>query len=168
MAVPEQHSKGGIATKLGSHMKELRSLPSLGGYCSLGNRSLLDGVFWTGSASEKFNGPFRIEGEFNEAMLEKYIFNNGSQNKAEFYRHTFPSVFRDHPLVFIHGDFQRKNILLQSVGDTEHDVDLILLDWEFAGWYPAYWEYSKALFACGCGMTAGVYGSTGLLHQICI
>ena len=141
--------KEAIATKLGSILRELRSLPSPGGYCSLSNRPLLDNVFWTGSASEKIDGPFRTEGEFNEAMLEKYIFNNGSQNKAEFYKQTFPSIFRDHPPVFTHADFQRKNILLRSVGETEHDVDLVLLDWEFSGWYPAYWEYSKALYACG-------------------
>ena len=141
--------KEAIATKLGSLVKELRSLPSPGGYCSLNNRPLLDNVFWTGNTSAKFNGPFRNEEEFNEAMLEIYRFNSGSQNKADFYKQTFPFIFRDHPPVFTHGDFQRKNILLRSVGDTAHDVDLILLDWEFSGWYPTYWEYSKALFACG-------------------
>jgi thiamine kinase-like enzyme len=141
--------KEAIATKLGSFLKELRSLTSPGGYCNLGNRPLLDNVFWTGSGSQQISGPFRTEGEFNEAMVEKYIFNTGSQNKAEFYKQTFPSIFRDHPPVFTHGDIQRKNILLRSVGDTEPDVDLILLDWEASGWYPTYWEYSKTLFAWG-------------------
>jgi len=141
--------KDAVATKLRSLLKELRSLPSPGGYCSLGNRPLLDHVFWTGNASDKFDGPFDTEGEFNDALLNVYIFNNGSKIKAEFYKQTLPSVFCNHPPVFTHGDFQRKNMLLRSVGDTEHDVDLVFLDWEFAGWYPAYWEYSKALFSCG-------------------
>jgi aminoglycoside phosphotransferase (APT) family kinase protein len=136
-----------ITTKLASFLKELRSIPSPGRYCSLGNRPLLDAVFWTGSASEKFNGPFHTEAEFNNALLETYKFHNGSQNKAEFYKQTFPSILRDHPPIFTHGDFQRKNIILRSVGDTEHDVDLVLLDWEFSGWYPSYWEHSKTLFA---------------------
>jgi aminoglycoside phosphotransferase (APT) family kinase protein len=144
-----KRQKEAIAMKLGSFLKELRCLPSPGGYCSLGYRPLLDDVFWNGSASEKYNGPFRTEEEFNEAMIEKYLFNNGSQNKAEFYKQSFPAVFKNHPPVFTHGDFQRKNIVLRSVGDTERDVDLVFLDWEFAGWYPNYWEYSRALFACG-------------------
>ena len=37
--------KEAIATKLGSLLKGLRSLPSPGGYCSLSNRPLLDNVF---------------------------------------------------------------------------------------------------------------------------
>jgi hypothetical protein len=37
--------KEAIATKLGSLLRELRSLPSPGGYCSLSNRPLLDNVF---------------------------------------------------------------------------------------------------------------------------
>lgn len=141
--------KEAVVTKIRSLLKVLRSLPSPGGYCSLGNLPLLDDVFWTGSASQNFYGPFRTEGEFNEAMLGIYIFHNRPKNKAEFYKQTFPSIFRDNPPVFTHGDFQRKNILLRSVGDTEQDVDLIFLDWEFAGWYPTYWEYSKAVFSVG-------------------
>ena len=138
-----------IVTKLGSLFKQLRSLPSPGGYCSLDNRPLLDDFFWSGSSSEKFNGPFHTEGELNEAMIRKYIFDNGSKNKAEFYKQCLPSIFRDHPPVFTHGDLQRKNIVLRSIGNTEREVDVVLLDWEFAGWYPSYWEYARALFACG-------------------
>jgi Phosphotransferase enzyme family len=138
-----------ITSKLGLLLKELRSLPSPGGYCSLGNRPLQEAIFWTGSPSEKFNGPFRTEEEFNKAIVQMYIYNNGSTNKAEFYKQTLSSIFRDHPPIFTHGDFQRKNILLRSVGDTENDVDLIFLDWEFSGWYPAHWEHFKALLACG-------------------
>ena len=138
-----------VATKLGSLLKELRSLPSPGGYCSLGNRPLLDDFFWNGGESVKFTGPFDTEEDFNDAMLNIFIFNNSSWNKADFYEQTFPYIFRDHPTVFTHGDFEQKNILLRSVGDTENDVDLILVDWEFSGWYPSYWEYSKALLAYG-------------------
>jgi len=48
------------------------------GYCTIGNCPLLEAIFWTGNSSEKFNGPFRTEEEFNKAMLEIYIYNNGS------------------------------------------------------------------------------------------
>lgn len=138
-----------ITSKIRLLLKELRSLPSPGDYCSLGNRPLLDAIFWTGSPSDRFDGPFRTEEEFNKAILEMYIYNNGSPNKAEFYKQTLPSIFRNHPPIFTHADFQRKNILLRSVTGTENDVDLVLLDWEFSGWYPAYWEFFKSLLACG-------------------
>jgi hypothetical protein len=77
-----------IATKIRSVLKMLRSLPSPGGYCSLGNRSLLDHVFWAGSPPEKFYGPFRTG--FNEGILGTYVFSNGSKNKAEFYKQIVP------------------------------------------------------------------------------
>lgn len=141
--------KGAIIVKLAGYVKELRSLPSPGAYCSIGNRPLLDYLFWNADTPEKINGPFDTEEELNKSMLKKYMFNNGSRNKAEFYKERFPSILRDHPPRFTHGDFQRKNITLRSVGDAESDVDLVLLDWEFAGWYPSYWEYSRAVYACG-------------------
>ena len=29
------------------------------------------------------------------------------------------------------------------------DGSITIIDWEFAGWYPSYWEYARAIFACG-------------------
>jgi len=29
------------------------------------------------------------------------------------------------------------------------DLQLVIIDWEFASWYPSYWEYARAIFACG-------------------
>jgi aminoglycoside phosphotransferase len=42
------------------------------------------------------------------------------------------------PLVFTHGDLSSLNILAR--GD-----DIVgIIDWETAGWYPSYWEYTTA------------------------
>jgi thiamine kinase-like enzyme len=49
----------------------------------------------------------------------------------------------DHPPTFTHGDLQRKNIIVGK------DGRITIIDWEFAGWYPSYWEYARAIFACG-------------------
>lgn len=43
--------------------------------------------------------------------------------------------------VFTHGDLQAKNILLRAADGVP-----VLLDWECAGWYPSYWEYTNALW----------------------
>ncbi|KAM5534660.1 hypothetical protein V8D89_011672 [Ganoderma adspersum] len=41
----------------------------------------------------------------------------------------------DHPLVFTHGDLAPRNLILR-------DGVLWVVDWEQAGWYPAYLEYA--------------------------
>ncbi|KAF2684951.1 hypothetical protein K458DRAFT_442677 [Lentithecium fluviatile CBS 122367] len=38
------------------------------------------------------------------------------------------------PILFSHGDFAQHNILVKDGAVTG------LLDWEYAGWYPEYWE----------------------------
>lgn len=150
-----QTQKDATAIQLRASLDEMRKLQSPGGYCSLGKRPLLDNVFWTGNTVDTIAGPFEREAELNDAMIEKYIFNNLPRQKANFYKRAFPFVFHDHPPVFTHGDLQRKNILVRTVpcsGQSEearYKHEITIIDWEFAGWYPSYWEYSRTLFACG-------------------
>lgn len=42
------------------------------------------------------------------------------------------------PLLFTHGDLSSLNILARG------DEIVGIVDWETAGWYPAYWEYTSA------------------------
>ncbi|KAI5464362.1 kinase-like domain-containing protein [Mariannaea sp. PMI_226] len=42
------------------------------------------------------------------------------------------------PPVFTHGDLNPFNILVRG------DRIVAIIDWEFAGWYPCYWEYTSA------------------------
>ncbi|KAK2810352.1 hypothetical protein FQN50_003083 [Emmonsiellopsis sp. PD_5] len=154
-----QHDqKEAISKKLRAYWDQLRNLRSPGFYCSLNKRPLLDSIFWSDdSDSPPLNGPFENEDQLNAALIKKYTYNNLPVHKAELYQRALPSVLRDHPPTFTHGDFQRKNILLQRLSTTrgrrneevEGDFELTVLDWEFAGWYPSYWEYSRAVFACG-------------------
>jgi hypothetical protein len=139
-------------------MDELRRLPSPGYYSSIGRRGLLDGVFWT--CDEKWpdiSGPFETEADFNKAMRSKYLSTGQAPAKADFYKDAFPVVFQGHPPVFSHGDFQRKDIIVQRVlcvpnsaeGGSpettasqtlqEDSFKLTLFDWEFSGRYPVYW-----------------------------
>ncbi|KAF3937472.1 hypothetical protein ABW19_dt0210158 [Dactylella cylindrospora] len=41
------------------------------------------------------------------------------------------------PLVFVHHDLAPRNMLVDPFGN------LWLIDWDFAGWYPEYFEYAK-------------------------
>lgn len=45
----------------------------------------------------------------------------------------------DYPIVFTHGDISARNIMVRK-GRV-----VALLDWERAGWYPAYWDYVFAM-----------------------
>ncbi|KAG5981064.1 hypothetical protein E4U55_003338 [Claviceps digitariae] len=46
-----------------------------------------------------------------------------------------------HRIVFTHGDLNMRNILMRNGRFAG------FVDWEMAGWFPGYWEYTKAHFA---------------------
>lgn len=47
---------------------------------------------------------------------------------------------RQYRTCFTHGDVCPRNIIIRN-GDI-----VAIVDWQFAGWYPEYWEYTKAHF----------------------
>ncbi|CAG8962050.1 hypothetical protein HYFRA_00005092 [Hymenoscyphus fraxineus] len=167
----DKAQKNIICTKLRLTMDTLRKLPSPGGYCSIGKRPLEDCMFWSREDTDAdkeipvqfrssivgpLNGPFNTEEEVNSAMIKKYLFNNLPPGKAVFYERTLPQVLCDHPPVFTHGDLQRKNIIISRLPNVDEDgsmvdeeLEVVLLDWEVSGWYPSYWEHSRAMQGCG-------------------
>jgi hypothetical protein len=151
-------AKETLAIQLRTIFTELRQLASPGGYCSVGHRGLLDGLFWTDDVAQRFAGPFETEPDLNQAMVAKYVKDGLPKNKAEFYTRTFKEVLRNHSPVFTHGDFQRKNVMIRTSSNFPtnqegkqpyQELEIVIIDWEFAGWYPSYWEYARCVFACG-------------------
>ena len=146
-----------IVAKLRCLYEELRQIPSPGYFGSLGERHLLDEVFWTREEAPSINGPFKSEDALNEAMALKYIHDGRPTYKADFYRQSLSHVFRGHQPTFTHADCQRKNIIICKVAPGDRDLNadhrledeykVTIVDWEKAGWYPSYWEYSVALYA---------------------
>ncbi|KAL9127454.1 MAG: hypothetical protein Q9217_003671 [Psora testacea] len=150
----EQKSK--VISKLRDFFDELRKIPSPGYFGSLGKRPLLDEVFWTREKVSSINGPFETEPALNEAMAQKYQYDDRASHKADYYRQALPTVFQGHLPTFSHGDCQRKNIIirmpsLKGVSNVyqlvEGELEITMIDWEKAGWYPSYWEYSLAICA---------------------
>ncbi|KAF1848650.1 kinase-like protein [Cucurbitaria berberidis CBS 394.84] len=145
-------TKEAIATRLRSILNDMRKLPSPDQdypFCSVGRRGLPDGIFWTSDPAAPFAGPFKTEQELNEAMIAKYRQDGMSTERGNYYSRVFQQLFRDHPAVFTHGDLQRKNIMIRDLGDENKEPDIVLIDFEYSGWYPSYWEYSRAIYACG-------------------
>jgi hypothetical protein len=142
-------AKEAIASKLRLIFEQIRNVESPAGYCSLDCRGLTDGIFWTGDDAKPFAGPFGTESEFNAAIIGKCRESMLPKHKADFYTQVFASLLKGHPPVLTHGDFQRKNIMIRGPFNPEEDaeavgkseLDLVLVDWEFAGWSPSYWEY---------------------------
>jgi hypothetical protein len=144
--------KDSIMTTVRSYFYELRRLPPPDYYGSLGARRLLDEIFWTREAEPAINGPFASEDAINEAFARKYVYDGRPPFRAEFYRQCLPHVFHDHPPTFTHGDFQRKNIIIEGEVNeaglqTNKEMRVVFLDWEKSGWYPSYWEYCLAVCA---------------------
>ncbi|KIW14225.1 hypothetical protein PV08_07007 [Exophiala spinifera] len=85
-------------------------------------------------------GPFLSETDFN-----KFLLSNTISTTPTIYRTMLEDVLssRKHKIVFTHGDLSPTNIIVkegQIVG---------IIDWEFAGWYPEYWEsiqFFRALY----------------------
>ncbi len=142
----EPGDKEKIACQLRAYFNTLRDIPAPGYLGCVGEQPFEESIFWIppGEKSDlqrQISGPFKSEAELNTALVKKYLYNNGSTHKAKFYSRVFPSVLRDHTVVFTHGDLQNKNIIITD------DKSVVLVDWEAAGWYPEYWEYAFATVA---------------------
>ncbi|KAK3290932.1 kinase-like domain-containing protein [Chaetomium fimeti] len=74
-----------------------------------------------------FVGPFLNEHDFNETLrcgaVPEVVHHGG------------------HRMVFTHGDVNMRNVLVDDDGKLSGVVD-----WENAGWFPEYWDYTKAFF----------------------
>ncbi|KAL1984305.1 hypothetical protein VTN96DRAFT_9263 [Rasamsonia emersonii] len=78
-------------------------------------------------------GPFNQESDFNNHLVHKYV---GSTTREEI----APVHSRQHQSFFTHADFHPSNILIDR-GRLSG-----IIDWECAGYFPAYWEFTKAIY----------------------
>jgi hypothetical protein len=88
-----------------------------------------------------YAGPFESEEDFNEYLIRP-AWSGGFSSDTEYNdalnrAKTMGSL--PHRIVFTHGDLKHHNILVQGGKITG------FLDWESAGWYPEYWDFTTAL-----------------------
>ncbi|KAL8867550.1 MAG: hypothetical protein Q9174_005593 [Haloplaca sp. 1 TL-2023] len=146
-----------ILSKLRGILDNMRSLstPSPPFYGSVNRGPLPYFLFWTPEPQKDVNGPFVTEKEFCLGLVEKlrqiHADNNHHMSRVEWLRRHLPVSLTGHHPTFTHGDIQKKNIMVErrspKVLDNEDDFNLVVLDWEDAGWYPNYFEY----FLCYTG-----------------
>ncbi|PMD48095.1 kinase-like protein [Hyaloscypha variabilis F] len=100
-------------------------------------------------------GPFNSESEFNAGFIGRlraiWATNMRHSFKADFYERRLDTMLSGHEPVLSHSDLQRKNILVRRVQDQQNldstCFEVSVVDWEEAGWYPSYWEYSVLFIA---------------------
>ncbi|KAI9745362.1 MAG: hypothetical protein M4579_007657, partial [Chaenotheca gracillima] len=78
-------------------------------------------------------GPFEDEEAFNKGTVLDLLPGTPMVLREAFARR----LRTDHRLTFIHADIAQHNIMIHGGRITA------LLDWEYAGWFPEYWEYVK-------------------------
>jgi hypothetical protein len=96
-------------------------------------------------------------------MRSKFVYNNISPAKAEFYRREFPIILQCYAPITTHRDFQCRNIIIKRISpsvsvDASTGVErvsfnsdifhLAIIDWEDARWYP---DYEKTGIAVSAG-----------------
>jgi len=133
-----EESKTKLLTQLKGMIGELRRLQSPLSDICIGNVD--GGPFYEERLYSKDNlhGPFKTIREFH-----LHIRRGRSSEEGPWVDPEVNELFSLHekpwgPIVFTHGDLSSLNVLAR--GD---DISGII-DWETAGWFPSYWEYTTA------------------------
>lgn len=132
-------------------MKELRSIPAPGYIGSVDRQACADGIFWTTNRYDpqksSISGPFDSQDDMNKGILQQLaVVEQGGY--LEYLRQFISMALHDHKTFFAHGDLWPGNILVQwtSGGAGEKGtIQTKIIDWESAGWYPEYWDYSNTM-----------------------
>ena len=138
--------KAAIAKTLRTYFDELRQLQHPGYFGNLHHGPPLDDMFSATEGAQEVKSSFATEDELVACIIRVYELDGGERmaHRTEYYRHVLPGLLHGNGSpIFTHNDFQRKNIMVQP------DGALVIIDWQFASWYPTYWEYSTAIFANG-------------------
>ncbi|KAI0161773.1 hypothetical protein GGR52DRAFT_561098 [Hypoxylon sp. FL1284] len=121
-----------IATQLKDYIAQLRDIPRPAALDMAICNTVGEGCTDNRIRGGILVGPFPDEEAFSQIL-----------------RYSDDPARRGHEIVFTHADLNPRNILIDqtvlSDGTTSWDVTGIV-DWETAGFFPEYWDYTKAMF----------------------
>ncbi|KIW28369.1 uncharacterized protein PV07_08039 [Cladophialophora immunda] len=88
-------------------------------------------------------GPFETERELHDYLLSACS-SHGFESRADYDRTVVEArkilTTLPHRICFTHGDLHSLNILIDEHGSLSG-----FLDWDSAGWYPEYWEFTTIM-----------------------
>jgi hypothetical protein len=89
-------------------------------------------------------GPYESESEFNDYLLSTASDHSFASRELFEEKLSFARKMQSlrHAIVYTHGDLEHHNIMVYN-GHLSG-----FIDWESAGWYPEYWEFTTALRLC--------------------
>lgn len=80
--------------------------------------------------------PLTSDSELRDRIYERYLHFGGRRFESQ-----LPDMLpRSDHSVFTHADIAPRNIMVDEQGRITG-----ILDWEYAGWYPDYWEYAQIM-----------------------
>ncbi|QKX55273.1 uncharacterized protein TRUGW13939_02365 [Talaromyces rugulosus] len=82
--------------------------------------------------------PYKTEEDFKEGLVRAMRLSPNNSRVDHIAK--LVKALPKHEIVLTHSDIAPRNIIVRG----DHIVGI--LDWEMAGFYPAYWEYAKALY----------------------
>jgi hypothetical protein len=141
-AILSDDQKTNITLQLRQHMHELRRIPSPGYYGGIWEQPLRD-YYFRGVESEL--SAAQTTEEFWAFALWRCL-GLKLKNRSEFKLildtlwGCYQTIFRGHDPVFTHGNLSPGNIMLKEETGT-----VVIMNWEFSGWYPSFWEYCSAM-----------------------
>jgi aminoglycoside phosphotransferase (APT) family kinase protein len=146
--VLDTDEKSAVCGKLKDVFTAIRKIPIP--YGSVGKGPVPHHVFHSADTEPVICAPFDSGSKFNAALVRRlraiWAANEKHSFKADFYERNLDAMLKGHEPRFSHSDLQPKNILGRRVGQTgltSKCFEVALIDWEEAGWYPSYWEYSS-------------------------
>ncbi|CDO76607.1 hypothetical protein BN946_scf184868.g21 [Trametes cinnabarina] len=112
-------------------------------------------------------GPFASQRAFYDWRVSRFReIGNRHQPTAARIAQISQTMPCTHPIVFTHGDINRRNVLVRVHGNGPDDIEVTaILDWEQAGWRPIYWESFKWLFEDGSTPGWAEFGTTQIGAQ---
>ncbi|KAF8523626.1 kinase-like domain-containing protein [Gautieria morchelliformis] len=131
-------TKRRVVEQLKGYLGQLRALkpPVEGAVASVTGGALQDG---SRVGLESF-GPFNTHDDFHQFLRGKGI-TMQTFEKMNGVDKTVYSHRQSYSTKFTHGDFAPRNIMAKRDGTIT-----AIIDWDSAGWFPEYWEYTKAMF----------------------
>ncbi|KAK4222193.1 hypothetical protein QBC38DRAFT_490472 [Podospora fimiseda] len=121
-----------IATQLKNYVAQLRDIPNPYGPDNVISNTLGQACRDTRICGARPVGPFPDEASFSQMV-----------------RFSDDPARRGHKIVFTHADLNPRNIMVDRVVGSDGSAGWAvtgIIDWESAGQYPEYWEYTKSLF----------------------
>ncbi|KAE8352475.1 kinase-like protein [Aspergillus coremiiformis] len=118
---------------LKNYILELREIRNNTGefrICNSQGGGILD---WRIPDSQREELRFRSEDDFNKYLTHLFV--------EEIRKRAAKSHDTHHEIFFTHGDLNPRNILAENGRISG------IVDWENAGWFPEYWEYTKAHYS---------------------